>query len=324
MALVASGGVAAPALEIAPGDERFQAPGDEPQWSDSFYFGGGDPRGTAFYSRIGLRPNEGRIEGALGLWLPDGRFALAFAREAPRADAAIAAGALRFTCEQALSLWSIEIAGTAALFPRAEDLAAGREHATPVPVAGRLRFMAWDEPISIGMAGVRGVADRHYEQPGSVAGVLEVAGRRIPIAGAGLRDHSWGVRDWQGVPWWRWYGMVVDPDTYLLVNEIGTVDGGAAAGGWLHREGAGAPVVACASQTEYDPDLGCQRRFTARVRDARGREARLEGEAISVAPLRQRRDGRLTQVNEGLTRLRWDGHEGLGISEYLIQAPADG
>ena len=40
---------------------------------------------------------------------------------------------------------------------------------------------------------------------------------------------------------------------------------------------------------------------------------------MSVAPLRQRRDGRLTLVNEGLTRLSWDGHEGLGISEYLTQ-----
>ena len=41
---------------------------------------------------------------------------------------------------------------------------------------------------------------------------------------------------------------------------------------------------------------------------------------MSVAPLRQRRDGRLTLVNEGLTRLRWEGHEGLGISEYLVQS----
>jgi hypothetical protein len=48
----------------------------------------------------------------------------------------------------------------------------------------------------------------------------------------------------------------------------------------------------------------------------------LEGEAVSVAPLRQRREGRLTHVNEGLTRLRWDGREGWGISEYLMQTEA--
>ncbi|MFN8130265.1 MAG: hypothetical protein U0R70_01810 [Solirubrobacteraceae bacterium] len=312
--------MAATAASIGPDDERFRTPGAETQWSDSFYFGGGDPRGTVFYTRIGRRPNEGRIEAALGLWLPDGRFVLVFSRAQDREGDAVAAGPLRYTCEQPFALWTVDVDGAGAAFPRAEALAGGRDAATPVAVRGRLRFMAWDDPISIGLAGVRGVADRHYEQAGSVAGVLEVDGVRLPLAGAGLRDHSWGVRDWQGVPWWRWFGMVVDPDTYLLANEIGTPGGEAAAGGWMQRDGEGAPVVACTSATEYDPDLGCQRRFTVRVRDALGREARLDGEAVAVAPLRQRRDGRLTHVNEGLTRLRWDGHEGLGVSEYLIQS----
>jgi hypothetical protein len=46
----------------------------------------------------------------------------------------------------------------------------------------------------------------------------------------------------------------------------------------------------------------------------------LEGEAFSVAPLRQRRGDRLTTVNEGRTRLRWGSHDGIGISEYLVQS----
>jgi hypothetical protein len=41
-----------------------------------------------------------------------------------------------------------------------------------------------------------------------------------------------------------------------------------------------------------------------------------------VAPLRQRRDGRLTHVNEGLTEYEWEGHRGIGISEYLTQMPS--
>jgi hypothetical protein len=51
----------------------------------------------------------------------------------------------------------------------------------------------------------------------------------------------------------------------------------------------------------------------------RGRTVELEGEAFSVAPLRRRRDGRLTHVDEGLTRMRWEGRETLAISEYLVQ-----
>jgi hypothetical protein len=40
-----------------------------------------------------------------------------------------------------------------------------------------------------------------------------------------------------------------------------------------------------------------------------------------VAPLRQRRDGRLTHVNEALTDYEWEGLRGTGISEYLTQMP---
>ncbi len=38
----------------------------------------------------------------------------------------------------------------------------------------------------------------------------------------------------------------------------------------------------------------------------------LSGKALEVAPLRQRRDGRVTQVNEGLTEYHWDGRRAIG------------
>jgi predicted secreted hydrolase len=192
-----------------------------------------------------------------------------------------------------------------------------------VAVRGDLRFMAWTDPIGFASGLTSGVATHHYEQPGSIAGVLEVGDERIPIAGAGMRDHSWGVRDWQGVPYWRWFGMIAGPDDFLLANNVGTADGGEIAGGHLMRDGELQPVVACTTDAEVDPDLGHLRRFTARITDAAGRETTLEGEAVSVAPLRQRRDGRLTLVNETLTRLRWEGREAIGLSEYLVQSPAE-
>jgi hypothetical protein len=217
-------------------------------------------------------------------------------------------------------LWRLRFAGRARLFDRPEDLAvkgAGED----VALAGELRFMAWTEPIGFESGLTSPVATEHYEQPGSIAGVLELGGERLPLAGRGMRDHSWGVRDWQGVPYWRWFGMVVDPDTFLLVNNVGTDGGGETAGGWLMRDGELSPVAACTTDSETG-EHGEQRRFSAAVRDELGRETVLEGEAVSVAPLRQRRDGRLTHIFEALTRLSWEGHEGLGISEYLVQTEA--
>lgn len=304
--------------ELTAQDERFHAAGPEAQWSDSLYFGGGDCRGTAFYSRIGRRPNEDRVEGALGIWLDDGRFVLSFGREPDHDE--ISCGPVAYECGLPFELWRVRVDGRGRAFARAEDVALARDSFEEVELRGELRFCAWTGPFSFASGLADGVASRHYEQPGSISGVVEVGDRRVPIAGAGLRDHSWGVRDWQGVPHWRWFGMLADPDNFLLVNNVGTPDGGEIAGGCLMKGGVVAPIVACDTESELDPQLGCQRRFTARATDELGRAALLEGEAVSVAPLRQRRDGRLTLVNEGLTRLRWEGREGYGISEYLIQA----
>lgn len=300
--------------------ERWQAAGAETQWSDSFYFGGGDPvRRTAFYTRIGRRPNEGHVEAAIGLWLPDGRFALGFAREPATAAAdpadAIAAGGLRYRLVHPGLAWQLELGGVARVYARPEDLGVRDAPYEQVELGGTLSFTGWVPPFHFGSGLTESVAARHYEQPGSVAGVITAGGERFPFAGAGMRDHSWGVRDWQGVPYWRWLGMLVDPDTFVLLNTVGTADGGETAGGYLMQDGRLAPIV----DARVDGD---QRAFTAVAHDAEGRRVELRGGAVSIAPLRQRRDGRLTLVNEGLTELTWGAHAGLAISEWLVQNDA--
>jgi hypothetical protein len=302
--------------------ESWQPPGGEEQWSDSFYFGGGDGRGLAFYSRIGRRPNEGVTEGALGAWLPGQGFLLSFAR-VPDA-LAIEAGPLTFGCRVPLILWEIRFEGQGRLFERAEHVATDRDAYRTVDVDVALRFTAWSDPLSFESGLAAGVATDHYEQPGSVSGTLLVDGRRRALAGKGMRDHSWGVRDWQQVPYWRWFGMVVDPDNFIVLNNVGLRDGGEVAGGFMMRAGEIAPIAACETDSELDPELGAQRAFTARATDALGRKTALTGRAREVAPLRQRRDGRLTHVNEALTDYEWEGHRGTGISEYLTQVPAAG
>jgi hypothetical protein len=303
--------------EITAAREGWQEPGAEEQWSDSFYFGGGDGEGLAFYSRVGRRPNEGVTEGAVGIWLPGQGFLLSFARIGVAGE--IEAGPVRFECALPLRMWEIRFDGPGRLFERAEHVATKRDRYETVEVRAELAFTGWHEPLSFVSGLTHGVAASHYEQPGSLSGLIEVAGHRRPLVGRGMRDHSWGVRDWQGVPYWRWFGMIADPDNFLVLNNVGTPDGGEVAGGFMMRGGELAPIEACETESQLDPELGCQRRFVARARDAAGRETTLSGEAVEVAPLRQRRDARVTHVNEGLTAYEWEGRRGTGISEYLIQ-----
>jgi hypothetical protein len=42
-------------------------------WSESYYFNCYDPDADAgFYTRVGVRPNEGTIDVGLALWVPGG------------------------------------------------------------------------------------------------------------------------------------------------------------------------------------------------------------------------------------------------------------
>ncbi|MFP5327328.1 MAG: hypothetical protein ACLGHT_07585, partial [Acidimicrobiia bacterium] len=42
-------------------------------WSESYYFNCYDPAGdVGFFTRIGVRPNEGTIDAGLSVWRPDG------------------------------------------------------------------------------------------------------------------------------------------------------------------------------------------------------------------------------------------------------------
>ena len=228
--------------QIIAAHEGWQRPGAEEQWSDSFYFGGGDGRGLAFYSRIGRRPNEEVVEGALGVWLPQQGFLLSFARE-QTVELSIACGAALFECLEPLRSWELLFEGHGRLFERAEHVATRREDYREVHLTGSLVFTAWGEPLSFRSGLSTPVASAHYEQPGSLSGTITVDGQRRQLAGNGMRDHSWGVRDWQRVPYWRWFGFVSDPDNFVMLNNVGLEDGGETAGGFLMRDGELAPIV---------------------------------------------------------------------------------
>ena len=45
----------------------------------------------------------------------------------------------------------------------------------------------------------------------------------------------------------------------------------------------------------------------------------IDGTVLSLVPLRNRRNGQVTRICEGMTEYSWDGKVGYGLSEYLDQ-----
>ena len=154
----------------------------EEQWSDSFYFGGGDGRGLAFYSRIGRRPNEGVVEGALGHLAARSRDSCSRSRASGRVEPSIACGAALFECLEPLHSWELLFEGPR---PPVRACRARRDRARQLSRGPRDRKPSASPPGATRSPSAPGsprpVASAHYEQPGSLSGAIEVDGRRRPL-----------------------------------------------------------------------------------------------------------------------------------------------
>ena len=73
--------------------------------------------------------------------------------------------------------------------------------------------------------------------------------------------------------------------------------------------------------SEYDDEWFVQRSDVVITTDDHAYE--LHGEVSSSIPLRNRRDGMVTRLTEGMTRWTVDDREGAGLSEYLDQVVDD-
>ena len=154
-------------------------------------------------------------------------------------------------------------------------------------------------------------------------------GQRFDLDRAfGLRDHSWGPRVWQSIWWYRWVTASFDGGLGLACTVRGHQDDPDLrnVNGWVFdvdRYGDGRVVKVRDMQltSEYDDEWFVQRSDVVITTDDHAYE--LHGEVSSSIPLRNRRDGMVTRLTEGMTRWTVDDREGAGLSEYLDQVVDD-
>jgi hypothetical protein len=74
-------------------------------WSESYYFNAYDPgTDSGFFTRIGIRPNEGTMDAAMSVWLPGGDLAeyRAAREQHEMVDTVLEVGAVRYEMLEAL------------------------------------------------------------------------------------------------------------------------------------------------------------------------------------------------------------------------------
>jgi hypothetical protein len=291
-------------------------------WSESYYFNAYCPdTDCGFFTRMGIRPNEGTIDVGLSVWVPGGGLAaLRHIREQKvMIDDDLVVGPVTYERLQPLKSWRLTANG----------------ESTDGPVAMDVTFDALTPAIGADGQGAEGsgssaatrqvVGKGHLEQAGRWSGWIETRAGRVELGpeARGNRDKSWGPRRWGGPKMWRWFSINIGDDTHFGGIRIGT-DAGDLHRGWVWTSGEHSSVADWDVRTELEDDGVTHKVTHLVVTDKAGRKHELRGDLLRVDPGTKGIRPNGTVVNEGLARWTYEGRTGYGISEYLHQFDGEG
>ncbi|MBZ5540011.1 MAG: hypothetical protein LAN61_05755 [Acidobacteriia bacterium] len=160
------------------------------------------------------------------------------------------------------------------------------------------------------------LASAHYEQSGQVSGNLLYEGRSYAIEGAGHRDHSWGVRDWEGFRSWIAFMAPFGGGSFLHVEQFDEQNTGLTRHGFLYHEGKNIALKDADIELDFLAGRRFPHRFLMRIEDVQGHIIPVVGEVRVIAPLAF---GRCT-VGESFGTFTCGGVTTAGIIEYGFTA----
>lgn len=312
-------------MAVKPTDEDMHPNTGEANFNESMYFNFFDR--TAHFGgfvRIGNRANEGYAEVTIALYQPDGTALFNYGRPPIVDNSAFAAGGMRFEVVEPFKALQVEYDGTAVFLARPLDLEHPKRAFTSnphVPVQLALTYRGLS-PMYGGQTDQENpdmvFAKGHYEQHVKAVGHVSIDGRRVDIDGLGLRDHSWGPRSWQSPQSYRWLTCEFDEGFGFMGSLIVMQNGVELRSGFVFKDGENHFVDTCTIDTEWAGDGHYHDAIKARLHTALG-SFDIEGTVLTMLPLRNRRDGKVTRISEGMTEWRCGNHVGYGLSEYLDQ-----
>ncbi len=314
--------------QYKPEDDTTHEPGPESNYNESMYFNFYDPKQKiGGWFRIGNRVNEGYAEMTCTVYLPNGHVLFKFDRPKISTNREYNAGGMKFEIPVPWKHQRITYEGKLHRLTKPLEMVDPKKALTAserIPVSLSLDVKGWS-PIQRSeradtAADKMDFYKEHYEQHCAVTGTIEFDGQKIALDGAGLRDHSWGPRYWQGPRWYRWYTIDFSKEFGGMITVICYPDGSVKQYGKFFRGSEEYTVTGfTADETWSDSSPEKMiRSFTLKVQSTKG-PFTVEGRVLSMLPLRNRREGKVTRITEGMTEYRIGSEVGYGLAEYLDQ-----
>lgn len=315
--------------DIQASHDRTQPLGPEPNFNDSMYFNFFDnTKDLGGFLRVGNRANERYAEVTLTLYQADGTVLFNYKRPEIESNDRFDAGGMRFETIEPLVRHRTTYEGTAVYLTEPNELANPKQafmQNPHKPVAIDLVHEAAGPLYGTSGEGIpqgdpeMSFAKAHYEQHMRVTGTVAVDGTAVEVDAFGLRDHSWGPRYWQNIFSYRWLTCCFGPELSIMVSEVRNTPESRLQNGVVIRDGKLDRVVSVDIDSQLQAGTPYHTGMTARLGLESGETVTVEGTVKSFIPLRNRREGHVTHIGEGMTEYRCLGRKGLGISEYLDQ-----
>ncbi|MEY2418289.1 MAG: hypothetical protein QOG90_969 [Actinomycetota bacterium] len=317
------------AIRLLPEDEYMHSlEGEKSTFNESMYFNVFDPASNfGGWFRCGNRALEGYAEMTVCLYFPDGRVGFYFNRPKIDNNDAFDAGGIKFTVVEPFKALTVEYDGEVLMLKDPLQMADPKKAFTEnprVPCSVKLDYAGVSDMFGgesdenhekEGEEFARG----HYEQLVSATGVITVGDERFEINGFGLRDHSWGPRTWQAPYYYRWLTANFGPKLGFMASRIARRESDGSRAGFLWDGETNKFINDVRIETDWQGDEQYHRNLTVKLTSG-DKEFTVKGEVMNLIPLRNRREGLVTRISEGMTK--WtleDGTVGYGLSEYLDQ-----
>jgi hypothetical protein len=318
---------------IAPHHEFRHIPDGSPDYNESTYYNFACPgSGLVGWLRIAVQPNRSAGQATALVFLPSGPALFAFERATAVDADALAVGGVRVEVSQPHRRQRLSFDGSMSAFadprvlgdPAAAFRAAPRERTRitlAVTGAGRSFGSNGDDPAH---RLEETLATGHYEQFTRIDGEVRIGDRVHPVRGGGLRDHSWGPRDWSGPLCHRWVSASFEDGSAVMALHVGRRDGTVTRRAATVAGGVAAEASLADLSVEWTPDGFC-RGVVCRVGPAGPTLTGVARQPERFVPLRHVTEG--ADGQRLVTRIGYaaydfvtdDGRRGVGIVEMLDQ-----
>jgi hypothetical protein len=341
-------------LDLA--DEHWHSPTKHLHWNESFYFNFfDDTTGWACAARVGATPNAGERDGFICLYLPDQTTGfIRVAEPIGLLGDEIQAAGIQFRCVEPFRNWHIHYDGPILHFSEpASDadlrrtLAADRpskhlkldlqvEAAHPPfdydersvrlrPFNESARRSARRTPLQtlqrtchalLALPSMMGA--HHYEQSGTVRGILELDGARTKIDGRGQRDHSWGVRDMRAPASWRWLSCQFGAELCFNATQVDLL-GMRVQGGFVAHGGTAEALESWRYEPTYGSSAFWPDSLGVVLTAKSGYQFALEAEVVSPLPVVAKTEREDVLVTAARAKYVWGERVAHGMVEFMEQ-----